>query len=379
MDVAGWLRDQGLEQYVESFEANAIDAQTLALLSDDDLKELGVRALGHRRKILAAIGDVSAIWPAEPAAAEAATSAPSSEGERRQVTVLFADISGFTKLSAGLDPEETRDLLNGFFAVVDRVVQGFGGTIDKHIGDAVMAVFGAPIAHSNDAERAVRAALEIHRAVIDVVPAIKVHIGIASGQVIASGMGSEEHREYTVTGDSVNLASRLEDLAGPDETYLSNAVYQALAPQLRCEAIGEVEIQGLETAVKTWRLIAFQSDGNGSTGHAFVGRGRELRQFGGAVEDCRETGYGQTLYIRGEAGIGKSRLAEEFENIARRAGFDCHTGLVMDFGVGTGQDAIRALVRSLLGLTQASMPSDVAPPPRILSATVCWRRSGGSI
>ena len=247
MDVQGWLSELGLEQYAEAFETNAIDLEALVLLTDDDLKELGVAALGHRKKLLAQIAKLATNGTPQPAsdtAIEARTS--SMEGERRQVTVLFADITGFTKLSTELDPEETGALLNRYFEVVDGTVQSFGGTIDKHIGDAVMAVFGAPIAHSNDPERAVRAALEIHQAVKDIEPPITVHIGIASGQVVASGIGSDSHQEYTVTGDSVNLASRLQDMAKSGETFLSDTVHHGLAGQLECEDIGDVSIQGLQ-------------------------------------------------------------------------------------------------------------------------------------
>ncbi|MDP6707876.1 MAG: adenylate/guanylate cyclase domain-containing protein, partial [Alphaproteobacteria bacterium] len=131
----------------------------------------------------------------EPTAAAPKT--PSAE--RRQITVLFADLSGFTRLTSELDAEETHALLNCFFAAVDQVVEHYGGSIDKHIGDAVMAVFGAPVAHTNDPERAVRAALDIHGAVAELEPPLDVHIGIASGQVVASGTGSAQHQEYTVT------------------------------------------------------------------------------------------------------------------------------------------------------------------------------------
>ena len=212
MNVEAWLTDLGLDQYAEAFSENEIDGETLPALTGDDLKEIGVGPLGHRKKLLAAIAELTAEGPTtieEPAAVPA--------GERRQVTVLFADLSNFTGLSNGLGAEATHVLLNRYFETVDGIVEGYGGAIDKHIGDNVMAVFGAPVAHTDDPERAVRAALDIHAAMTDLSAELErsltAHIGIASGQVVASGTGSEAHREYTVTGDTVNLASRLQEKA----------------------------------------------------------------------------------------------------------------------------------------------------------------------
>jgi len=212
VNVEAWLTDLGLDQYAEAFSENEIDGETLPALTGDDLKEIGVGPLGHRKKLLAAIAELTAEGPTtieEPAAVPA--------GERRQVTVLFADLSNFTGLSNGLGAEATHVLLNRYFETVDGIVEGYGGAIDKHIGDNVMAVFGAPVAHTDDPERAVRAALDIHAAMTDLSAELErsltAHIGIASGQVVASGTGSEAHREYTVTGDTVNLASRLQEKA----------------------------------------------------------------------------------------------------------------------------------------------------------------------
>ncbi len=154
MDVEAWLNDLGLGQYAQAFGANDIDGETLASLDGDDLKELGVTSLGHRKKLLAAIEHLA------DGDADVAPQAPreSLAGERRQVTILFAAIAGFTRLSTERDAEDVHAMLNTYFAAVDGVVQRYGGTVDKHIGDAVMAVFGAPVAHSDDPERAVRAA-----------------------------------------------------------------------------------------------------------------------------------------------------------------------------------------------------------------------------
>jgi len=161
--------------------------------------------------------------PAAPI--ETATSPPA---ERRQVAILFADLSGYTGLSSTLDAEEVHGLLTRFFELVDGVIGQLGGAIDKHIGDAVMAVFGAPVAHGDDTERALRAAVQIHAAMAALTGEfgrpLTAHIGIASGEVVAADTGSAAHRNYTMTGDAVNLAARLVEMARAEETISSDDV-----------------------------------------------------------------------------------------------------------------------------------------------------------
>lgn len=349
MNIKVWLTDLGLDQYAEAFAEHEIDGETLPTLTGDDLKEIGVGPLGHRKKLLAAIANLAADVPStveEPAVA------PS--GERRQVTVLFADLAGYTKLSSELGAEATHALLNRYFEAVDSIVVGYGGHVDKHIGDNVMAVFGAPIAHDDDPLRALRAALDIHERMTNLAAEaghpFKAHIGIASGQVVASGTGSHAHQEYTVTGDSVNLASRLQDKAKPGETLISDAVHQAAADRIDCESLGNIEVKGLDALVQVWRVVALRASEGVGARVAFVGRRTELAQFSGAVGACRANGTGQAILVRGEAGIGKTRLVEEFAELASDKGFKTHRGLVLDFGVGKGQDAIRSVVRSMLAI-----------------------------
>jgi class 3 adenylate cyclase/tetratricopeptide (TPR) repeat protein len=350
VDIGAWLRGLGLEKYAELFTGNAIGFDVLPDLTDADLKELGV-PLGDRKRLLRAVAtlrpDGADVAPA------AAVPAEEPPGERRQVAVLFADLAGYTALARELDAEELHDLLDGFFAVADRLIEECGGTIDKHIGDCVMGVFGAPVAHGNDAERAVHAALAIR----DAMPAVSaraarpvaVHIGVASGQVVASGTGGAGHRTYTVTGDSVNLASRLTGLAAPGEVLVSDAVHHAMAERLECDEVGALEVKGIAEPVRAWRLLGLRSPARPAP-RALVGRQAEVRQFEAALAACRGSGRGQALYVRGEAGIGKTRLVEEFARLAAEQGLACHVGLVLDFGAGTGRDAIRSLVRSILGV-----------------------------
>ncbi|MCP4327709.1 MAG: AAA family ATPase [Alphaproteobacteria bacterium] len=355
MDVGAWLRGLGLEKYTEAFAENGVDAALLPELTNDDLRDLGVVRLADRKRLLKAIAGLfegdghGGIIQAQPVA---------PMGERRQVTVLFADLSDFTRLSSELGAEETHALLNRYFETVDGIVEGYGGTVDKHIGDNVMAVFGAPVAHTDDPERAIRAATDIHQAMTGLSDELgrdlTAHIGIASGQVVASGTGSDTHREYTVTGDTVNLASRLDDMAEAGETFISEAVWRAASHMAIYSSRGQVSIKGISRKIEVWAVQQLVPEPSSDRLTAFVGRRMELRQFVVLLDEALEHGTGHSLLVRGEPGIGKTRLIEEFVRIAADNGFAPHKALIFDFGVGKGQDAIRALVRSVLGIPPGS-------------------------
>ena len=210
------------------------------------------------------------------------------DGDRRPVTVLFCDLVGYTRLSSALDPEDVHALLERFFATVNSTVASFGGTIDKHIGDAVMALFGAPLAHGNDAERAVRAALEIQRAVSQLGSgqphALAVHIGIATGEVIASSVGSQHHRGYTVTGEAANIAARLLEKSSSGETFMSDAVYQVTQHAASYEPLGPLTLKGVQHAVTAWRLVGARSQA--SAARELVGRRGEIAQLRAVLAAC---------------------------------------------------------------------------------------------
>ncbi|MEI5996571.1 AAA family ATPase [Paraburkholderia bengalensis] len=364
MHIELWLGGLGLEQYAQAFADNDIDASMLPALSDADLKELGVRSLGHRKRLLAAIAQMSAPADAPPAARTGLDKAISLNvgaplQERRQVTVLFADLCGFTALSQTLDPEELRELIDRFTGLVDGIVLAYGGTIDKHIGDAVMALFGAPRAHETDPLRAARAALDIHEA-LDELSAktahrLQAHIGIASGEVVAGAVNRADAQDYTVHGDAVNLAARLVSAAGPRQTLLSDGVRRALGERAVCEPMGDMHFKGIDMPSRAWRLACLVHEPARASRGRFVGRKAELEQFRGIAHACVEQRAGHVVYVRGDAGIGKTRLVDEMRLFAQTHGFAVHRGLVLDFGVGKGQDPVRAIIDSLLDL---SSPAD---------------------
>ena len=309
MDVGAWLGGLGLERYVEIFAANAVGADVLPDLTDADLRELHI-PLGDRKRLLKAAAALRlALAEAGPAGdAESANELP---GERRQVTVLFADLAGYTALSRELDAEEVHALLGCFFERTDSIVAEYGGRVDKHLGDCAMAVFGAPVAHGNDAERAVRAALAIRDAMPTVGAeagrSVAVHVGVAGGEVVASGTGSSTHREYTVTGDTVNLAARLTDAAQPGEILLSETVRRALLDRLDCEEVEALAVKGFADPVRAWRLHAVHAHA-AMAWRPLVGRDAECAQFRAILAACTGSGSGRAVLLRGEAGIGKTRL-----------------------------------------------------------------------
>jgi class 3 adenylate cyclase/tetratricopeptide (TPR) repeat protein len=356
-EIDVWLEEVGLGRYASAFAENDIDLSLLPNLTDVDLRGLGIGSLGHRKRLLAAIEARSTAprrWTLET------VDAP--QGERRQVTILFADLSGFTALSRSLDAEEVHELVARFTSLVDDVIVGYGGSIDKHIGDAVMALFGAPRAHDDDPVRAARAALDIHEALArwseNSGHPLKAHIGIASGEVVAGAVRRADGHDYTVLGDSVNLAARLVAAAAPGQTLLSEGVFRAIGGRGVCDWIGELQLKGIDAPVRVWRLSGISGDtAAGANRSVFVGREAELEQFRSILQASLGRRSGHVVYVRGEAGIGKTRLVEQMRSFAEARGFHAHRSLVLDFGVGRGQDPIRNLLQSLLDVSPAS-PSD---------------------
>lgn len=281
-----------------------------------------------------------------------------AEAERRPVSVLFADLCGYTRLSEQLDAEDVHRLLQAFFAAADAVVAQSGGRVDKHIGDAVMAIYGAPVAHGDEPLRAVQAARAIVEAVpragIDLGRSVCVHVGIAAGEVVASDVGSGHHSTYTVIGPSVNLAARLTEIAGPGEIVIDDAVHAEIAASAQCVALQNLAIKGVDRPVTAWRVVALDTSAQRHPIEPLAGRRSELAQLAAALHACRTARTGGVVYVRGDAGIGKTRLTSEALAAAQRDGFAVHRALVLDSGIARDRDAVRALMAGLLDLSPGS-------------------------
>src|SRR5215472_945063 len=220
MDVADWLRKLGLEQYEPPFRANEVDATVLPSLTAEDLKDLGVNLVGHRRRLLDAIAALGTELPA----AEVSATPVQADAERRQLTVMFCDLVGSTALSARLDPEDYRELITAYHRAVAGVVSGLDGFVAKYMGDGVLVYFGYPQAHEDDAERAVRAGLAVIDAVgrLDVKSVeLQARVGIATGLVVVGDLiGQGSAQEQSVAGETPNLAARLQALAEPQAVVI---------------------------------------------------------------------------------------------------------------------------------------------------------------
>jgi class 3 adenylate cyclase/tetratricopeptide (TPR) repeat protein len=282
------------------------------------------------------------------ALAPAATAAPAAE--QRVVAILFADLCGSTPLAREIGAEEMHRVLTRYFERVDVVVAQCGGTIDKHIGDGVMALFGAPVAYGNDILRALRAAMSIHAAMASLAREVgrdlRAHVGVASGEVVAADTGSAVHRNYTVTGDAVNLAARLLEVAGPGETVISDDVYQECVSSVEADHVTTAALRGFAREVPVWRLRSLRVDA--APEHPLLGRDGEVARFETLLREAESTGRGGALLVRADPGMGKTRLVQEWVDIARRRGFATHVATVLDFGVAQGRDAVHAVLADIL-------------------------------
>src|SRR6516162_2695608 len=231
--ITNWLRGLGLEQYASAFHDNAIDDEVLRELTADDLKDLGVNLVGHRRKLLAAIAALrsdlptsgTAIAPAEPERPAQDANIAAAEAERRQLTVMFCDLVGSTPLSSRLDPEDLREVIAAYHRAVAEIVAGFDGFVAKYMGDGVLVCFGYPRAHEDDAERAIRAGLGavdgVARLDVNSVK-LQARVGIATGLVVVGDLiGAGSAQEQSVVGETPNLAARLQNLAEPDTVVIA--------------------------------------------------------------------------------------------------------------------------------------------------------------
>ena len=338
VDVASWLRNLGLEQYEAAFRENAVDVDLLPDLTADDLKDLGVTLVGHRRRLLEAIAALrTEDTPDDPGRSalnrgQTRDSSSRPVAERRPLSVMFCDLTGSTALSARLDPEDLREVIRVYQACIGTTIQQFEGFIARYVGDGVLIYFGWPEARETDAERAVRAGLAVIAAIGEVPTngePLQVRIGIATGLVvIGEPIGSGHSRQQTAVGETPNLAARLRDLAEPSQVMIDATTRRQVGARFECQDRGMVELKGLPAAVSVWQVLSenrvlgqFEALRSGAT--PLVGRDEEmellLRRWGQA-----KAGSGRVVLISAEAGVGKSRLADA---LVERIAIEPHTRL----------------------------------------------------
>jgi class 3 adenylate cyclase/tetratricopeptide (TPR) repeat protein len=387
-----WLEKLGLAQYGDRFEADDIDLDVLPSLSEQDLEKLGV-SMGHRKKLLKAIaeldGDTSS--SVAPATMAGAPGSPSSrtmnslspnantpkhladkilqsksalEGERKQVTVLFADVKGSMELVESLDPEDFSRIMSRFFAILTAGVERFEGFVDKFTGDGIMALFGAPIAHEDHAQRACYAALHLKDEIAGYATELKREhglsfsnrMGLNSGEVVVGSIGDDLRMDYTAQGHTVGLAQRMEALAEPNTCFVSGTTAALACGYFDLEDLGEFRVKGVAHPMRVHRLNGMGNSRNRfdlsrSRGLSrFVGRASDLRTLEDALEQTA-AGNGQVIGVVAEAGTGKSRLCFEFLERCRAKGMRVFEGRAVAHGRNIPFLPILDVFRSYFGIT----------------------------
>jgi len=326
--VTRWLNQLGLGQYAEAFEENAIEWEQLRKLSNDDLKELGVNALGHRKRIsesAESIGAAHSTQQQDSASFVVSKSSNITDGaQRRQLTVMFCDLVGSTALSQKLDPEDMREVNLSYQDACKEAIERYDGYVAKYMGDGVLAYFGYPQAHEDDAERAIQAGLELIGCVPRLNPNVTigssinlaVRVGIATGLVVVGDLiGEGASQESAVVGDTPNLAARLQDLAQPNTIVVASATHRLTTSRFIFDDRGIHSLKGIELPVEVYQVLGesglesrFDASCNTEL-TPLIGREEEVTSLHRRWGQARE-GEGQVVLVSGEPGIGKSRLCE---------------------------------------------------------------------
>lgn len=321
MDISAWLRELGLERYEQAFRENEVGLDVLPKLTGEDLKEIGVIPVGDRRRLLVAIAVLAR--ESEPAPQQAARdvveSPPeSAEAERRQLTVLFCDLVGSTELSGKLDPEDMREVIRDYQNAVAGEIARFEGHVAKYMGDGVLAYFGYPKAHEDEAERAVRAGLALAETIgpmkAPTGEPLAVRVGIATGLVVVGDLvGEGTAQEQAVVGDTPNLAARLQTTAGAGQVVIADATRRLLGAGFELEDLGNRKLKGVSRPVQAFAVggerpveSRFEAR-SGPLLLPMVGRDQELALLLDRWAQAK-AGEGQGALLVGEAGIGKSRI-----------------------------------------------------------------------
>jgi class 3 adenylate cyclase len=326
-EVARWLREMGLSQYVDLFDRRSIDFESLRSLTEQDLKALGLPPAPSQ----VILREIELLASASAASVARPLSLPPDTAERRQLTIMFCDLVNSVALSTRLDPEDLRDVIAAYHRTCARSVRRYNGFVARYMGDGILIYFGYPAAHEDDAERAVRAGLELVDAVAKLNNSmdpftdlnLRVRVGIATGLVVVGDEIAENVSEKdAIAGEAVNLAARLQTLAEPNTVVASAATRQLAAERFEYRDLGFRAIKGFDTPVPVYEVIGEREISRLAARNAaltpFVGRDKEIEVLL-ACSARAISGNGQVVILSGEAGIGKSRIAAEASSRIRRS------------------------------------------------------------
>ena len=319
LDVACWLAEQGLGHHAEAFAENGIAGDVLRDLTDADLKELGLN-LGDRKRLVKAIAALD-VWPQVGTAETTAARTAPRDAERRQLTVLFCDLVGSTEVATRLDPEDMGAVMSAYHRATAAVIERFDGHVARYLGDGVLAYFGWPKAHEDDAERAVRAGLGLVDAVARLEPheevRLQTRVGVATRQVVVGDLvGEGAARDEAVVGETPNLAARLQTLAAPESVVISQATRRLVRGLFELNDLGPQRLKGFAEPLTAWRVegeacAEGRFEARQTAGLTpLVGREEEIALLLRRWERARD-GEGQVVLLSGEPGIGKSRIVRE--------------------------------------------------------------------